>query len=264
MSHEAELPGVMISKTQWQIILARYYFVGKFISEKNVLEVGCGPGLGLAYLAERAKNLVAIDYSDENIKIARNLYKRKNNNKKIKIIKADAHNLSILKTDNFDVIVAMATAYALDLDKFFNECFNILKKGGLLIFDIPNKDIPGFRGSELGKSYYSVPEIFKILEKNQFEAKIFGAFSIKEGIRMEQREKFRVFIIRTFSNIIRLIPEKIGVRKFLDRFIFHKTILKKEINNEDTKMIKDIKFIPLADDIPNFFYRILYFTAYKK
>lgn len=264
MSHEAELPGTKISKTQWQIILARYYFAGKFISEKNVLEVGCGPGLGLDYLAERSKKLVTIDYSDENIKIARNLYKRKTYNKKIEIIKADAHNLSIFKTNNFDVIVVMATAYALDLNKFFSECFNILKKGDLLIFDIPNKDTPSFRGSELGRSYYSVPELFKILEKNHFKAKIFGAFPIKEGIKMEQREKFRVSIIRTVSKIIRLIPERIGIKKFLDRFILHKIILKKEIKNEDMEIIKDIKFTPLAGDIPNFSYRILYFTAYKK
>lgn len=264
MSHEAELPGIMISKTQWQIILARYYFAEKFILEKNVLEIGCGPGLGLGYLAERAKNLVAIDYSDENIKIASNLYKRKNNNKKIKIIKADAHDLSIFKNNSFDVIVVMATAYALDLNKLFSECFNVLKRGGLLIFDIPNKDIPGFRGSELGKSYYSLPELFRILEKNHFEAKIFGAFPIKEGIGMRDREKLRVFIIRTASKIIRLIPERIGIKELVDKSILHKIILKEEIRKEDMETIKNVKFVPLVSDIPNFFYRILYFTAYKK
>ncbi|MFQ6115570.1 MAG: class I SAM-dependent methyltransferase, partial [bacterium] len=88
MAGEAEMPGRLISMEQWQMICLRYYTVGKFIQEKEVLEVGCGSGLGLRYLSKRAKKVVGGDISKENIKCARQHYENK-----VKLLLMDAHKL---------------------------------------------------------------------------------------------------------------------------------------------------------------------------
>lgn len=74
MSNEAEIPGIRVSKEQLRIICACYYFASKFVFGKTVLEVGCGPGIGSGYLAERAKKVVGVDISKENLDYASRHY----------------------------------------------------------------------------------------------------------------------------------------------------------------------------------------------
>lgn len=58
---ETEIPGIKVSWDQLQIICHRYYFASKFVLGKRVLEVGCGPGLGLGYLSRNTKQVVGGD-----------------------------------------------------------------------------------------------------------------------------------------------------------------------------------------------------------
>lgn len=263
MNYEAELPGIKVSKDQWRIILARYAFAIKFISGKTIIEVGCGPGLGLGYFARTAKKVVAADYSEENLKYARDYYQGKDYGKKIEIINLDALKIVSLKNYSFDVIVALASVYAFDLDIFLNECQKILQVGGRIIFDMPNKDIPGFRKSELSKNYYSLPDLFELLKKCGFNAKIFGAFPVLQGFGSKYREGFRANLSRNISKIIRILPGGKTIKGFLDKFILRKIVLKKAIKEKDMEIIKDIKFTPLKN-IPNSNYRVFYILAEKK
>ena len=50
-----ELPGNKGSKEQLARLYQRYHFALQFSKEKDVLEVACGGGLGLGYLAKSAK-----------------------------------------------------------------------------------------------------------------------------------------------------------------------------------------------------------------
>lgn len=263
MSHEAELPGIRVSKDQLRIILARYAFAAKFISGKIIFEAGCGPGLGLGYFARTAKKIVAADISEENLNYARNYYKGKDYAEKIEIINLDSLKIASLKNYSFDVIISLAAVYAFDLDMFLNECIKMLRTGGKIIFDLPNKDIPAFKKSEFSKNYYSVPDLFELIKKYGLDAKIFGAFPVSRGPGSKYRRNFKADLISNISRIITSLPGGKRIKTFLDKFILKKSVLTKAIESKDMEIIKDVKFNPLKN-IVNSNYRILYVIAGKK
>jgi len=251
MSKEAEMPGKEVSQDQLRVIFGRYYFASKFVSGKKVLEVGCGTGIGLGYLAKKAKKIVGIDISADNLNIAKAHYK---NTRRIELFRLNAHNLSFFKPKSFDVIIAMATVYALNLEEFLKECQRILKKSGKLIFCLPNKDQPGFQPAKLSTKYYSVPELFTVLNKYKFNPKIFAAFPITKSLLRQ----------RGISNFLNSMIGGSIIRKFLNKVFLHKISLEPEITEKDMNLVKDIKFVPLKPNLTNSQYRILYVIAQKK
>lgn len=111
---------------------AQLLYVNKFIINhpvKNVLELGCGQGTNLAFLAWKNPNinLFGIDlYS------TKRFYKRN-----VKIIVGDYHDLSMFQDNSVDLIYAIETlCYATNINKVFQEAYRILVKNGkIIIFD---------------------------------------------------------------------------------------------------------------------------------
>jgi len=52
-----EMPGLKASREQLAMLYTRYAFAAKFCDGKDVLEVGCGAGQGLGYLATKARKV---------------------------------------------------------------------------------------------------------------------------------------------------------------------------------------------------------------
>lgn len=152
------------------------------------------------------------------------------------------------------MVASMATVYALQLAKFLEECHRILKENGKLVFCLPNKDVPGFRPAKLSFKYYSVPELFKLLNRYKFEPKIFAAFPITK----------KVYLQKGISRILNSVIGGRLVRGFINRFVLHKVILRPEITKEDMSLIKDIKFVSLNPNLVNYQYQVLYLVAQKK
>lgn len=255
------MPGIKVSKEHLKIIYARYLFASRFISGKTVLEVGCGPGLGLGYFFKKAKKVVGIDISEENLSQAKRNYRRRGLGEKIEIYRMDAHNLSSFKEHTFDVVVSMATVYALNLDKFLKECRRVLKRKGFLVFCLPNKDIPGFQKSKFSTRYYSVPELTAVLSKYKFNPKIFGAFPIKEASGWGNRRKLKIRTANFLNRVINLMPGAKYIKNFLDSSIRHKIMLKPDIKGEDIQIAKDVQFTSLNCGLPNSKYEVLYVSA---
>jgi len=72
-----EIPGNKATKENLQMLYSRYHWASQFVEGKEVLEVGCGPGIGLGYLAKTAKRVVGGDYDKDLVKIAQNYYQGK-------------------------------------------------------------------------------------------------------------------------------------------------------------------------------------------
>ena len=68
----------------------------------RVLELGCGTGKNTQYLSKRAKEVQAIDFSNEMLDIA----KKKVNNDNVKFNKFDINQNWNLKTSYFDLVTA--------------------------------------------------------------------------------------------------------------------------------------------------------------
>lgn len=56
-----ELPDYKITREQLARLYQRYRFALKFCKDKEVLEVACGGGMGLGYLASVSKKVVGGD-----------------------------------------------------------------------------------------------------------------------------------------------------------------------------------------------------------
>ncbi len=66
-----EQPGQLASRIQLEMLEARYAWAAKQAREKDVLEAGCGAGLGLPVLGRVARSVCAGDVDAENLRAAR-------------------------------------------------------------------------------------------------------------------------------------------------------------------------------------------------
>ena len=57
------------SKSVIASTISRYKFASNFAKGKTVLDIGCGTGIGLDFLAESADVVIGIDYSEESINV---------------------------------------------------------------------------------------------------------------------------------------------------------------------------------------------------
>lgn len=255
------MPGIRVSKDQLQIILHRYYFASKFVSAKEVLEIGVGPGIGLGYLSRNAKMVVGGDVTTESLRYAQQRCKGKS-----ELVSLDAHKLPFIDSC-FDVIVVMATIIYLHLPNFFNECHRVLKEGGILVFNTPNRSLPNFNPSCLSKNYFSAPELFTILSQYHFDTKLFGAFPLLKKSGSSVLQNFIGALIASGRKIFKIVPKGEIVRKFLSSTIYDSNlILNNEIDGElvDRVQVKNIQLVPISHDFPDFQHRILYGVAYAQ
>jgi len=129
------------------------------VKGKNILDVGCGPGLLTRQIAQRGANVIAYDVSVEQISIA--LSEEKQNPLAIQYIVADPSNVEEALKDklgmaisDFDIAIStLVLHYAEDsthLDQFFSSTYRLLVEGGRFIAIISN---PNY--SKLGKKAYN-------------------------------------------------------------------------------------------------------------
>jgi SAM-dependent methyltransferase len=257
MSLEAELPGNRVIPEELQMIYTRYHSITSYIKDKDVLEVGCGPGLGLGFLNHHANRVVGGDYSPSNVAIAQEYYKNR-----VEVLVLDAHDLPF-KTNSFDVIVTMEVLHYLDVPKFLSECHKVLRENGILLACIPNKDRAGFVPSNLSKNYFSVPELYALFQSNNFKPEIYGAFKVSKGtsdeVAWDKSKKNRVISIA--GTILRALPGGKSFKNFLAKKMFKKI----QIPNELTSgLVEPGELVPLKPDEPNSEYKILYMFSVKQ
>jgi ubiquinone/menaquinone biosynthesis C-methylase UbiE len=254
---ETELPGQKTSPEQLQMICCRYYIASQFVKGKRVLEVGCGPGLGLGYLASKgARRIIGGDCTQESLRRAREHYKGR-----IELVYLDAQSLPF-KDDCFDVVILFEVIYYLSRpDEFLSECHRVIRRGGALVLCLANKDLPGFRSSSLSIKYLSVPELSALLSKHNYDAKIFGAFPLRRGTTCQ---KIRAATILLVSKALNLTPQGRSIKKVLNELVLGRTIvLRKEIGERDM-VAENFKLVPLPAKFPDFRHQILYAIAHAK
>jgi ubiquinone/menaquinone biosynthesis C-methylase UbiE len=253
---ETELPGRKISTDTLQIISHRYYWVSQFVSGKEVLEVGCGPGLGLGWLSSQAKRVVGGDITEDSLTLVRKHYASR-----VEITCVDAHRLPF-KDNCFDVVLSLAAIIYMDLPAFFDECCRVLKPGGMLIINTPNKDIPGFRPSHLSQKYYSVPELYSLLYQHNFNIEIFGAFAVPPILTRIWRRI--LFAVRQLAGkILRFLGFYESIKRIAN-LPTASIALREELKEEEMSLVENIPVVSLPCDFVNKKYRIVYVIAKAK
>tara|TARA_B100002052_G_scaffold236987_1_gene220537 strand:- start:637 stop:1365 length:729 start_codon:yes stop_codon:yes gene_type:complete len=122
----------------------------KPLEDIKILDIGCGGGLLSEPMSKLGANVVGIDASKNNIKIAE-LHAKKNN-LNIKYFCASPENF---KTNlKFDVILNMEIVeHVNDVDFYLKSCSRLLKKNGIMFVATLNKTLKSYFFAIIGAEY---------------------------------------------------------------------------------------------------------------
>jgi ubiquinone/menaquinone biosynthesis C-methylase UbiE len=172
-SSVTELPRQGATRMQMSMLRTRYGWAAQYAPGKDVLEVACGAGLGLGWLAERAGQVAAGDIDEANCRIARQTHRWQTN---IRIEWMDALELPF-QSGCFDVAVLFEVLYYLaDVPRFLAEARRVLRPGGALLISTVNREWSGFHPSPLHIRYWAAAELMEKLAQAGFAARAFAAF----------------------------------------------------------------------------------------
>lgn len=181
-----ERPATGATGEQIVMLYTRYHFAAEMAEGRDVLEVGCGPGMGLGFLAAKAKRVTGGDYDGRLLEIGRRHY-----GSRVRLTRLDAHALPF-RNRTFDLVVLFEAVYYLrEVDRFLGEVRRVLRTDGALLICSANKERPGFCPSPLSTSYFSAAELRQLLTRQGFTVEVFAGFPVAPGLRRNSRRAAR-------------------------------------------------------------------------
>ena len=122
----------------------------KPLKNVKILDIGCGGGLLSEPMSRLGADVVGIDASDKNIKVAK-LHAKKNH-LNIKYLCTSPENLNI--KNKFDVILNMEIIeHVENIDFFLKSCSKLLKKKGIMFVATINKTLKSYIFAIVGAEY---------------------------------------------------------------------------------------------------------------
>ncbi len=246
-----EVTGYNVTTEQLQRMCTRYRFASGFCKGKEVLEIACGSGQGIGFLAKYAKRIVGGDYDEKLVKCASNYYGRN-----IEIKQLDAQDL-LFKDNSFDVVILYeAIYYLLKPEKFVNEARRILRDTGILIICTANKDWSGFNPSPYSHKYFSASELFKLFKQNGFvDVKLYGDCPVTNDTIKDKI----VSTIKRLAVALNLIPKTMKGKEFFKGIFMGKLFpLPPEIKEGMTEYVPPV---PIPGNVPNLDYKVIFAVA---
>ena len=224
-----ETAGLPASKRQLAMAYHRYTMAARHCLG-DLLEVGCGAGQGLRYLASVASRLVVGgDVTASNLVEAGRVYHGP-------LIRLDAMRLPF-RSQSFDSVVLLEAVYYLpDLGQFLRECRRVLRPQGTLLISSVNPAWPDFNPSAHSVRYYSAPELGRAVSAAGFAATLYGAFPEDQPTALQRA---------------RSVAKRIAVRFHLIPSAFkHKTLLKRLMYGRLQEIPADISDVAIPFEEP--------------
>lgn len=141
-------------------------------SDDVILDIGCGGGININRMAEKAKKVYGVDYSIESVKLSREVNEKLIREGKVEIQEGNVKNLAF-EDDTFDIVTAFETVYFWpDIEKCFGEVKRVLKPGGTFLIGMESNGsdnlIMKFWKHFIDMELYTDEEITTFLENINF------------------------------------------------------------------------------------------------
>lgn len=248
-----ETPGIGASREQLAMLYSRYRFAAEWCAGRDVLEVACGAGQGLGYLARRAKRVVGGDVDQANLTCAAARYSGR---PQITVQQFDAHQFPFPDASFDTAICFEAIYYFARPDIFLRECRRILRPHGVLIICSVNCKWSDFNPSPFHTRYFSAAELESLMRAAGFRPELFLAFPV-------QLRSWRSRIlsrIKRAAVVLHLIPKTMRGKEWLKRVVFGPlTPLPAEVADE---MAPYVQPVAVATDGPHERYKVMYAVGY--
>ena len=245
----AELPGGLASREQLSRLYHRYRTAACYAQDKDVLEVGCGAGQGLGYLARRARSVVGGDYTDANLRHAQRYY-----NGRARLVRLDAHRLPF-PDGSFDLVVLFEAIYYLGHpEDFLQESRRVLRDGGMLLVSTVNRDWVDFSPSLFSTRYFSAPDLAASLRRH-FEVQLHGAYPVPAGSTRENA----LSMLKRIAVALGLMPRTMKSKEIFKRLFLGKLApIPAEVWDD---MAEYVQPAPIPAEVPDRRHKILYAIA---
>lgn len=248
-SSVTELPDELVSSAQLRRLVQRYYWAGELCRGKDVLEVACGVGQGLGYLASVCRSVHGGDITPTLVQQAVAWYQDR-----FPISVMDAERLPFASNSLDAVILFEAIYYLASADRFAAECRRVLRPGGTVLLATANRDLFDFNPSPFSVRYYGIPEMRDLFAIHGFESRFYGGSPVSS-----ERVKDRLLRLAKKAAVsASLIPSSMRGKRWLKRLVFGKLI---PMPRELTTGLSYEPPIPLRPDLRNTVYQVLYCAA---
>lgn len=208
-----ELPGIGATPETLSMLFTRYAVAAELGEGKDVLEVACGPGIGLGYLLKHARSLTAGDYDPRIVAQAQSQYEGR-----LRILELDAMSLP-LADQSYDLVILLEALYFVPApEKFFAEAKRVLRPGGKLFLATPNPQYKSFNPAPFTSKYYTAAEFTDVLGKHGFVVETQVGFP--EGKRGMKSKVFG--LLRKIAVGLNLIPKTMGGKELIKKLIYGK------------------------------------------
>ena len=247
-----ERPNMMATRQQLSMLSTRYNLAASLSSKKDILEVACGPAIGLGMLQANDARVIGGDFSRTLLKEGRTHYQEN-----IPLLQLDAEHLPF-KNNSFDVVILFEAIYYLPNPAyFFAEAARTLRKDGTIVVCSANKERAGFVPSPHAKNYYSGKELHSFLNNQHFTVNLLAGFPVSTNRFVDLARN----TIRTFLRSLNLIPKTLKGRELLKRIAYGK--LEKIGSEIDSESLPPEPLIPVkpTEDLSN--YAVLYAIGTK-
>ena len=246
-----ERPGLRATPEQLSMLYTRYHTAASYAEGKKVLEVACGAGMGLGYMARRANRVVGGDYSESLLLVCKHHYEGH-----IPLVRLDAQTLPF-KDASFDLVVFYEALYYLARpENFVAEVRRVLRLGGTLLICTANKDRSGFVRSPHSYRYFSARELCQLLEEQGSTVKLFGAFPVAEG----SLRGSLMSLVRRVIVSLNLVPGTLKGRELLKRLAYGKL---QELKPEVSEGMAELEsLVPISGTEPTRQFKVLYALAH--
>jgi SAM-dependent methyltransferase len=197
------------------MLYSRYEHAAAMAGARRVLELGCGPGLGMGLVGERAALLVGADYDADLLARAKATYGRR-----FPLVCLDGQRLPF-SDGGFDLVFFFEGSYYVpDMELVFDEMSRVLAPGGAILFVNANPERTDFIRSPLSVHYHSADQFRESLERRGFSVTVEGAFA-RDVRTLGGRITSRV---RRLAERMGLIPRTLAGRALLKKVLVRRLV----------------------------------------